>query len=137
MIPRFSRPEMVNIWEPENKFKTMLEIELLACEAQAELATSSDQTSGQRRAAIRLQLAIGYFEQRQMEVALDEIKQSLQADPEFADAYGLRALVYMEIGENKLAEDNFLRALKLAPESCRAPSIRPLSCSVSGPINCW
>ncbi len=37
MIPRFSRPDMVKIWEPDNKFKTMLEVELLACEAQAEL----------------------------------------------------------------------------------------------------
>lgn len=37
MIPRFSRPDMAKIWEPENKFRAMLEVELLACEAQAEL----------------------------------------------------------------------------------------------------
>ena len=37
MIPRYSRPEMVAIWEPENKFKIWLEIEAYACEAQAEL----------------------------------------------------------------------------------------------------
>ena len=37
MIPRFSRPDMTKIWEPENKFRAMLEVELLACEAQAEL----------------------------------------------------------------------------------------------------
>lgn len=35
MIPRYSRPEMVRIWEPENKFKIWLEIELLALEAWA------------------------------------------------------------------------------------------------------
>lgn len=35
MIPRFSRPEMTVIWEPENKFKIWLEIEMLVCEAQA------------------------------------------------------------------------------------------------------
>lgn len=33
MIPRYSRPEMTRIWEPENKFSIWLEIELLACEA--------------------------------------------------------------------------------------------------------
>ncbi|TAL38481.1 MAG: adenylosuccinate lyase [Alphaproteobacteria bacterium] len=37
MIPRFSRKEMAAIWEPENRFRTWLEIEILACEAQAEL----------------------------------------------------------------------------------------------------
>jgi adenylosuccinate lyase len=37
MIPRFSRPEMTAIWELENKFKTWLEVELLACEGQASI----------------------------------------------------------------------------------------------------
>lgn len=37
MIPRFSRSDMVKIWEPENRFRTWLEVELLACEAQAQL----------------------------------------------------------------------------------------------------
>ncbi len=37
MIPRYSRPEMAAIWEPENRFRIWLEIETLAAEAQAEL----------------------------------------------------------------------------------------------------
>ena len=37
MIPRYSRPEMVRIWEPENKFRIWFEIEAHACDAQAEL----------------------------------------------------------------------------------------------------
>jgi adenylosuccinate lyase len=37
MIPRFSRPEMTVIWETENKFRNWLEIEMLVCEAQAEI----------------------------------------------------------------------------------------------------
>jgi adenylosuccinate lyase len=37
MIPRYTRPEMGSIWTDENKFSTWLEIEILACEAQAEL----------------------------------------------------------------------------------------------------
>ena len=37
MIARYTRPEMGAIWTEENKFRTLLEIELLACEAQAEL----------------------------------------------------------------------------------------------------
>ncbi|MDP6067256.1 MAG: adenylosuccinate lyase [Alphaproteobacteria bacterium] len=37
MIPRYSRPEMVAIWEPESRFQIWLDIETFACEAQAEL----------------------------------------------------------------------------------------------------
>jgi adenylosuccinate lyase len=37
MIPRYTRPDMAKIWEPQNRFKIWLEIETLACEAQAEL----------------------------------------------------------------------------------------------------
>ena len=37
MIPRYSRPAMTRIWEPENKYRIWLEIETLACEAMAEL----------------------------------------------------------------------------------------------------
>ena len=37
MIPRYTRPEMAKIWEPENRFRIWLEIETLACEKQADL----------------------------------------------------------------------------------------------------
>ncbi|NGP46067.1 adenylosuccinate lyase [Bacillaceae bacterium SIJ1] len=37
MIERYTRPEMQAIWTEENKFQTWLEVELLACEAWAEL----------------------------------------------------------------------------------------------------
>lgn len=37
MILRYTRPEMGKIWEPKNKFKKWLDIEILACEAMAEL----------------------------------------------------------------------------------------------------
>lgn len=84
---------------------------------QGDLPTMSDQTDGQKRANIRLQLAVGYYEQRQLPVALDEIKQALQANPNFADAYSVRGLIYMDMEENRLAEDNFQQALRLAPNN--------------------
>ncbi len=37
MIPRYSRPQMVRIWEPENRFRIWFEIEAHACDAQAKL----------------------------------------------------------------------------------------------------
>ncbi len=39
MIPRYTRPDMAAIWEPENRFRIWLEIETLACEKMAQLGT--------------------------------------------------------------------------------------------------
>ncbi|QRX83004.1 type IV pilus biogenesis/stability protein PilW [Glaciimonas sp. PAMC28666] len=85
--------------------------------ARRELATNSDLTDAQRRARIRLELAVGYYGQGQLTVALDEVKQSLSSDPQFADAYSMRGLIYMDMGETGLADDNLQKALKLAPDN--------------------
>jgi len=37
MIPRYSRPQMAAIWEPDNYYRIQLAIETYACEAQARL----------------------------------------------------------------------------------------------------
>jgi adenylosuccinate lyase len=37
MIPRYSRPEMVTLWEPETRFRIWFEIEAYACDAMAEI----------------------------------------------------------------------------------------------------
>jgi adenylosuccinate lyase len=39
MIPRYSRAEMSDIWEPQNRFRIWFEIEAHACDAMAELGT--------------------------------------------------------------------------------------------------
>ena len=64
----------------------------------AELKTASDQTVAEKRANIRLQLAVGYYQQGKYDIALDEIKQAIAADPSYADAYGMRALIYTAMG---------------------------------------
>ncbi len=79
----------------------------------AERVTASDQTDANRRARVRLELAAAYFSRGQSETALDEVKQSLAADPNFAEAYNLRGLIYASLGDERLAEDSFRRALQL------------------------
>ena len=39
MIPRYSRPEMADIWRPETRYRIWFEIEAHAAEAMAELGT--------------------------------------------------------------------------------------------------
>jgi type IV pilus assembly protein PilF len=80
-----------------------------------DILTPSDEPEARRRARIRMELAVGYFEQGQVTVALDEIKQVLVLDPDFADAYNLRGLVYMRLNDPRLAEDSFRRAMALNP----------------------
>lgn len=86
----------------------------------AAIVTDSDETNGRKRAKLRIELAIGYFQQGQTTVALDEIKQALAADPNFADAYNLRGLVYMRLDDPAQAEDSFRRAIALDP---REPNV--------------
>ncbi|MHB8757982.1 MAG: lyase family protein, partial [Bacillota bacterium] len=37
MIDRYSRPKMKGLWQLQNRYRRMLEVEILACEAWAEL----------------------------------------------------------------------------------------------------
>ena len=86
-----------------------------AATATAEPVTDFDEPDARKRARLRLELASGYFEQGQTTVALDEIKQSLAADPTYGPAFVLRGLVYMRLNDNRLAEESFQRALQINP----------------------
>lgn len=80
---------------------------------QQDIKTASDQTSANKRAAIRLRLATQYLEARQYPVALDEVKQAITIDPSNVDAYHIRALIYMGMSEIALADDSFRTALNM------------------------
>lgn len=88
--------------------------------ASSEVVTPSDETADRKRARIRLELASGYFEQGKSEIALDEVKQVIAIDPSFADAYNLRGLIFMRLGDNRQAEESFRRALALNPRDADA-----------------
>ncbi len=69
MIPRYSRPEMTEIWEPENKFRIWFEIEAHACDALAELGI------------IPKEAAKAIWERGKFEVArIDEIERETKHD---------------------------------------------------------
>lgn len=77
------------------------------------IRTASDQTDTSRRAGLRLQLAMDYLEAGQYTVALDESKQAIAIEPTLVDGYHVRALAYMGMKENALAEDSFRTALSM------------------------
>jgi len=86
-----------------------------------DIVTESDEPELRKRARIRMELAVGYFEHGQTKVALDELKQVIASDPTFPDAYNLRGLIYMRLNDNRQAEDSFRRAVSLNP---RDPNVQ-------------
>ena len=80
-----------------------------------DIMTESDEPEARKRARIRMELAVGYFEQGQTNIALDELKQVIATDPSFPDAYNLRGLIYMRLNDLRQAEDSFRRAVSLNP----------------------
>lgn len=82
--------------------------------------TESDEGEVRKRARIRMELAVGYFEQGKTDIALDEVKQVLSVDPNFPDAYTLRGLIYMRLNDMRQAEDSFRRAVALDARDANA-----------------
>ena len=88
--------------------------------ANVDILTASDEPDARKRARIRMELAVGYFEQGQTNVALDELKQVIANDPTFPDAYNLRGLIYMRLNDMKQAEESFRRAVSLSSRDSNA-----------------
>lgn len=76
---------------------------------------SGESNDPRNRAKLRTELASLYYGRGSMGVALEELRLAVQADPGYAPAYSMFGLVYMELKENALAQQNFDRALKLSP----------------------
>ena len=85
--------------------------------ASGDLVTDSDESPARKRAKIRLELATGYYNNGQTTVALDELKQSINADGSLFEAHNLRGLIYMRLNDFPLAEESFRRALQLNPQA--------------------
>ncbi len=82
---------------------------------QDDIITESDESAERKRARIRVELALGYLEQGKTTIALDEIKQAIQIDPGYSDAFSLRGLIYMRLNDYGIAEESFNKALSLKP----------------------
>lgn len=67
-----------------------------------------------RSAAIHTELAGQYFQRGQYRVAIEEADLALRAKPDYALAYNMLGLIYMDLQEDARAEENFERALKIA-----------------------
>jgi type IV pilus assembly protein PilF len=69
------------------------------------------------RAKIHTELAAAYYQAGNPAVALEEVRIALEADPGHVQAYSVRGLVYAQLKEVAKAEEDFQRALKIAPKN--------------------
>jgi type IV pilus assembly protein PilF len=74
------------------------------------------EVSPQKRAELHADLAAGYYERGQMDIALQELDEAVKLDAANPKIYNIYGLVYTVLGENAKAEQNFARALSLAPQ---------------------
>ena len=117
----FSRNRFLGVW---GCLSIVAVLCLAACvsgpnagSSRGDMVTDSDETEASKRARIRLELAVGYFDKGQTTIALDELKQSINADPSLYEAYNLRGLIYMRLNDVVLSEESFRRALSINPKA--------------------
>jgi len=73
------------------------------------------ETPAPKRAQIHADLAAGYYERGQMDVALQELSEAVNLDPSNPKIYNVYGLVYAVLAQDRDAELNFRRALEIAP----------------------
>jgi type IV pilus assembly protein PilF len=79
--------------------------------------TRTAEADARTRARARADLAAGYYRSGQLAIALEEARRATQIDPNYAEAFSLLGLIYMDMNDRREAEDNFQRALKIDPAS--------------------
>lgn len=99
---------------------------MVACTTTTNLAGVPEQRPASKappenRARVHTELAALYYQQGSFKTALNETDTALRVDSVYAPAYGVRGLIYMQLGQNNLAADNFRQAVTLAPSD---PDIR-------------
>ncbi|HSM98788.1 MAG TPA: type IV pilus biogenesis/stability protein PilW, partial [Gallionella sp.] len=75
--------------------------------------TTAGKTQATKSAKVHTELAGLYYERAQLGIALDELGQALQSDPDYAPAYSVRGLVHMALREDREAEEDFKKSLRL------------------------
>lgn len=84
-------------------------------ELSASSASISDSSDARNRARVNTELASLYYERGNLGVSLEVLRTAVQSDANYAPAHGMFGLVYMELRENRLAQQSFERALAIAP----------------------
>ena len=76
-------------------------------------STTADQANALKSAKVHTELAGLYYQRAQYGVALEELNNAFKADQDYAPAYSVRGLIHMALHEDKDAEADFKKSLRL------------------------
>lgn len=76
-------------------------------------ASPQADSDGLQRARAFTNLASAYYARAQYKIALDELRKAIIADSHYGPAYDVYGLIYMDLEEDTLADENFRRAIEL------------------------
>jgi len=111
------------IWRP---LAALLALALLAGCAAGTMPgeTRARETPGVDRPAtkaeVNTQLAVAYLAQNRPDLALTKLQRALEEEPNLPAAHHTMALLRARLGEDKLAEEHFRRAISLDPQNPEA-----------------
>lgn len=84
-------------------------------EVRPQTDTTGSETDARTRARVHTELAAGYFELRNMSVALEEVQIALRSDADYSPAHNIAAIIYSQLKEDRQAEQHYLQALRIDP----------------------
>lgn len=98
-------------WFPPNQKEAQEELK----SEHAWLGKEQSESAKKESAILHTQLAGAYYNRGQYKIAIEEANKALLTNSSYAPAYNVLGLVYMNLHEDKLAKENFERALGIAP----------------------
>lgn len=91
----------------------LISLSILLASCVSETTGGFNQANPDDALDVYLQLALGYVEQQDFNQARRHLNNAVEIDPNNSDIYGIWGLVYTLEGDLNLADESFLRALRL------------------------
>lgn len=96
-------------------FACVISFLIVGCVSQQQKDKDSENLIARARA--HTDLGSVYYQQKQLEIALDEFTQAAKIDPSFALAYNGLGLVHAALGQDDIADANFRKSIQLEPNN--------------------
>lgn len=103
-----------------SKYLVLVAFLLTSCAGQHGTHSSQSEGNRQESARIHAELGSGYFQQNQMDIALEEFTKATLVDPSYSSGFNGLAMTYAAINEDIKAELNFKKAIALDGKSSEA-----------------
>jgi len=89
----------------------------LLCACASSSSEIGEDSPVNKTARVNTQLGQEYMNRGQYEVALDKLKKAIKADPNYAPAHTVVAVLYERLDEQDLARRHYAEAVKVAPDN--------------------